>query len=284
MSEVKQCIKLLKVSKSFRQIVRDHFRDIYNIPLGFCSEIFWFSNTWPLFNRMVVCIETETQKSYQKNDIELLFDSFSLFMVSLHFFLCRRSCDKVEKYCKICSRVRDHNYDSKTMFHYIVFEDHLQEDHLGLSKKMIYFDVHLRRWSNYNCTISSSSPTACDYREQINYARDIYLNFVSVMVRVRVNLCYEFFVSSPLTLAHEKYIVEKIERFANEIIHMFWTTNTHFFFEVFDHFRDINRSICYEVNTAKPEKGPYTFPMPSIDFCSLRLSIVSFLAKKCSKK
>ena len=193
MSEVKQCSKLLKVSKKIRQIVKGHFRDINNISLGFCSEIFWFSNTWSLFSRMVACIEMETQESYQTSGIELLFDSFSLFMVSLHFFLCPRICDKVEKYCKICSRVRDHNYDSKSMFHDIVFEDRPRKDRLGLSKKMIDFDVHLKRWPNCNCTISSDCPSCCNYREQINYAQDIYLHFVSTMVRVIVNSCYEFF-------------------------------------------------------------------------------------------
>ena len=184
MYEIEQCFKLLKVCNDFRYFVRKHFKDIY-ISLCFCSELYWFSKTWSLFHRMIDCIE----KCYQKNDIKLLFHNFSLFVISLHFFLCK----KVSKYCKICSRVRNHNYDRKRLFVDVIYEECDKNERLGLSGKMIDFDVYLQRWECYNYTIPSSAPTDCDYREQINYAQDIFLNFLSVMIRVIINSCYDFF-------------------------------------------------------------------------------------------
>ena len=139
------------------------------------------------------------------------------------------------------------------------------DDKLGLGSKMMDFDVHLLRWANYNCSISSDHPQDCDYREPINYSQDIYMCFVSVLLRVIFNSCYDYFLNFPLKLADETFMIRKIGKFAQNICYVFWHTNINYFFEVFDKFNDLNRSICYEVNKHKQEKGPYTYPKATLE-------------------
>ena len=92
------------------------------------------------------------------------------------------------------------------------------------------------------------------------------MNYVSVMIRVAMNSCYDYFLSLPLSLAQEEEIVQIIHRFAQDIAHEFWYTNTNFFFEVFDCLEEVNRSICSEICPKKPKKGPYTGVPETLSF------------------
>ena len=89
--------------------------------------------------------------------------------------------------------------------------------------------------------------------------------FVSVLLRVILNSRYDYFLNFPLKLADETFMIRKIGKFAQDICYVFWHTNINYFFEVFDKFNDLNRSICYEVNKHKPEKGPYTYPKATLE-------------------
>ena len=196
---------------------------------------------------------------YPRKDIGMFYANVSLFVTWLHFFLCKRSCDKVVNYCKICSRIREHNFAEKYFFYDVVFEDKTKTDRLDLASKQIDFDVYLLRNLHFNRTVTPSFE--CDHLEHINYAQDIFILFVSVMVRVLINSVFNHFLSRPLTLKDESAVVEAIYHFAHEVMHEFWHMNTTFFYEVFDRFKELNRSVCYEICPVKPEKGPYTFPM-----------------------
>ena len=39
--------------------MRNKYKDIYDISLGFCSEQYWVSNTWSSFFRMVEILQKE---------------------------------------------------------------------------------------------------------------------------------------------------------------------------------------------------------------------------------
>ena len=50
----------------------------------------------------------------------------------LHFFHCKRSCDNVKEYCKVCSHVRYRNFQKLCFYDDVILE---QRDHyleLGL--------------------------------------------------------------------------------------------------------------------------------------------------------
>ena len=79
MYDVDECLKFMKVSKQFKNIVKLLHKDIYNVSLGFCTKLFWLRKTWPLFNAMVVNIEIHMQKIFPKKDIRRVFCQFSLF-------------------------------------------------------------------------------------------------------------------------------------------------------------------------------------------------------------
>ena len=189
--------------------------------MGFCTKYYWCSKSLLYFKQMIKKIEEVTAQTFEYCDISLLFENFSLFVIFLHFFNCLRSCDTVSKYCSVCSRVRDHNFDKKIWFNDIVFKKLPIKEHLGLEGKLIDFDVFLRRWSSYNNTISSSAPNDCDYRERINYAYDLFMNYVSVMIRVVMNSSYDYFLSIPLLLDKEEEIVKIVHKFAQDIPHEF---------------------------------------------------------------
>ena len=98
------------------------------------------------------------------------------------------------------------------------------------------------------------------------YAGDAFTVFVSILLRVHLNLYYNYFLSFPMSLRHERFVIRKIQIFVQDICHMFWTTNINYFFVLFDKFKDLNRSVCYDISKNKPLKGPYTCPKTIVEF------------------
>ena len=178
----------------------------------------------------------------------------SLFRIFLHLFLCKRSCDRVNKYCWKCSRVRDRNFQSQTLFDEVVLEERDFPSKLGIDDRQIDFDVFLSYYS-----ICSIVPTSvCEWEQTIQYAADVYVLFFSIFIRVNLNVFYDFFLKIPLCLQDERYFVRKIQFLVRDLCNMVWNTNVNYFFVIFDKFRDLNRCKCFEVDIGKPLKGPYT--------------------------
>ena len=150
MYNAEDCLKFMKVSKSFKSIVEVFHKDIYKISLGFCTKKFCLRNTWPAFQVLVANIEIETKINFPKKDIRDLYCNSSLFRVLLHFFLCKRSCDGVDNYCWICSRVRNRNFENSRVFDDMIMERVHDIYKLVLTDRMIDFDVYLSRWGNFN--------------------------------------------------------------------------------------------------------------------------------------
>ena len=101
------------MSKYFRKLVLIKFAKYYDLSTGFCSVKFWASK----IERNVFELIQEIHNEIESFDFEENYDKFikrfrhmSLFSVFLHFVRCRRSCEKKQGYCKVCSRVIENCY------------------------------------------------------------------------------------------------------------------------------------------------------------------------------
>ena len=134
------------VSKSFKSLVEQIHVDIYNISfLRFCTKECWIRKSYIPFRIFVCNLEAYTGIEFPEIEIKKLYCQTSLFRICLHFFLCKRSCDKTANYCWICSRVRDRNFEKRSEFDDVLFERCHDIDKLGLTDIAIDFDVYLSR-------------------------------------------------------------------------------------------------------------------------------------------
>ena len=196
----------------------------------------------------------------------------SLFRVFLHFFLCKRSCDDVKDYCSICSHVRQRNFQKLTLFDDFLLSEREFDSQLGLDDETVDYDVFL---PNYIFESKSSfNMGGCGREMTIDYASDIYISFVSVFIRINLNLCYDFFLKKPLSISNEKYFIKRIQEFVRDLSNEIWYLNVNYFFVIFDEFVNLNRSICYFVTDIKPAKGLYK-SRPKLRHYSSGLPVVS---------
>ena len=65
-----------------------------------------------------------------------------------------------------------------------------------------------------------------------------------------------------------------IELLVRNLCDIIWTANSNYFFVIYDKFKDLNRSVCFEVDPDKPTKGPYIYPSNDREYCG-QLSVVS---------
>ena len=255
--DVVACLNFMRVSKSFKQHVQLLHRGIYNISLGICSKKYWKNKTLPAFTEMIYHFECFTDiDKFNRNELLEVYTEGSLFRVLLHMFLCKRSCDIVENYCRKCSRVRDRNFQNESVFDDVVLLEKDIYSKLGIDNKQTDFDVFL----SYHGTRSCLPYGECEWNQTIQYAGDVFVLFVSVLIRVHLNVYYNYFLSIPLCLQDERYFVRKIQLLVRELCNVIWTANSNYFFVIFDKFKDLNRSVCYDVDPDKPSKGPYTYP------------------------
>ena len=260
----------MRVSKPFKKHVEHLHNDIYNISLGICSKKWWINKTFPAFTEMVYHFEAFTPiDKFNRKEMEG-FSECSLFRVLLHMFLCRRSCDRVESYCWKCSRVRDRNFQNLTVFGDVILEERDIYSKLGINNKQIDFDVFLSYYGTTNCLPYET----CEWKQTIQYGGDVFVLFVSILIRVHLNVYYNYFLSIPLSLQDERYFVKKIQILVRELCDKVWTANSNYFFVIFDKFKNLNRSVCYDVDPDKPLKGPYTYPRKDREYYG-QLTVVS---------
>ena len=126
---------------------------------------------------------------------------------------CKRSCEnKINSYCRLCSRVRDNNnfFDM----------DKFQDDSLFLNGKMIDLDIYLNRPVYFDFPNDLLKNNPCIYMEELSHVRDVFAYFCSILVRFYLNYAMEQFseLISTIKLSDEKFVIEKILTFANEMI------------------------------------------------------------------
>ena len=84
---VDDCLRLMRVSKSFKRCIELIHIDIYNISVGLCSKISWRNKTLTLFNEMIQCFEMFLNvPTYNRFELMEVYTEGSLFRTFLHFF------------------------------------------------------------------------------------------------------------------------------------------------------------------------------------------------------
>ena len=253
-------LQFLMVSKSFKAIVEQLHTDIYNISLGFCTKECWIRKSYIPFRILVKNLQRNTGIEFPDIEIRKLYCQTSMFRICLHLFLCKRSCDKTDNYCWICSCVRDRNFEMRNTFDDVFFERCHDIDKLGLTDITIDFDVYVSRWGN--SFPKRDSKKLCMWADIIFSGSDVFKPFVSILLRVNLNLYYNYFLSFQMSLENERITIRRIQMFVLDICHAFWTCNINYFFAIFDKFKSLNRSVCYDVYQDKPLKGPYDHKKP----------------------
>ena len=127
----------------------------------------------------------------------------SLFSVCLHFLRCRRSCEKLSGFCKICLRVRENLKVSSNT-----------DDYLNISSsERIDLDVFLTKPAYFPYYFTESTGKCSDF-EVISFAQDLFAAFFSVLVRMYLNITTEYFsdLISQLSLSVEKKLSERFLR------------------------------------------------------------------------
>ena len=240
---VEYCLKFLRVSKSFQQHVKQMHLNIYNLSLGICSKKTWLKKKLPLFNRMIQCFDLFCDKTFDDVELMMVHSEGSLFRNFLHFFLCKRSCDGVDNYCSKCSHVRLRNFQCQTLFDDVLLAEREFKSKLGLDDRTVGFDVFLPNYLKYE----KDKINKCKRERVIKFAADIYVLFVSIFIRVNLNVCYKYFLSFPLTIDNEKYFIMKIQHYVRDLSNEIWELNVNQFFLVFAKFSELNRSLCFDI-------------------------------------
>ena len=239
---VEYCLKFMRVSKSFKKHVQQMHLNIYNLSLGICSKKMWLKKTLPIFNQMIQCFDLFSDQTYDDVELMMVDSESSIFRIFLHFFLCKRSCDGVNNYCLQCSHVRFRNFQNQILYHDVVLQERDFESKLGLDDRTIDFDVFLPNYLKYD----KDEINICKRERIIKYAADVYVLFVSIFIRVNLNVCYDYFLSFPLTIDNEKYIIRKIQYYVRDLASEIWELNVNHFFLVFCKFSELNRSVCFD--------------------------------------
>ena len=235
---------------------------IYNLSLGICSKKTWLKKTLPLFNQMIQCFD----KTFDDVQLMMVYSEGSLFRTFLHFFLCKRSCDGVDNYCSQCSHVRLRNFQCQTLFDDALLAEREFKSKLGIDDRTIDFDVFLPNYLKYD----KNGINICKRERIIKLAADIYVMFVSIFIRVNLNVCYDYFLSFPLTIDNEKYFIKKIQHYVRDLSCEIWELNVNQFFLVFAKFSELNRSPCFDI----PDKVNFYRPLSIRKIYYGQLSVV----------
>ena len=230
----------MRVSMSFKNHVEVMHSEILNVSLGLCSKKHWANKVIPLYKDLLYSLDFFSS-SFEMDDVLILMSEGSLFRSFLHFFLCKRLCDNVKDYCTLCSHVRPRNFQSLTLFDSVYLETRDFKSQLGIDNKTVDFQVFFQ-----NYMVKNNSITDFCLREAIiDHPSDIFVMFVSIFIRVNLNLCYNFFLKNQLPITTEKYFVRKIEEFVRDLACEIWHLNVNYFYLIFQNFEILNRSICF---------------------------------------
>ena len=240
---VEYCLKFIRVSKSFKKHVQQMHLNIYNLSLGICSKKMWLKKTLPLFNEMIRHFEMfcDVQR-FDDVKLMMVYSEGSIFRTFLHFFLCKRSCDGVNKYCSQCSHVRFRNFQNQVLFDDVLLPARDFKSKVGLDDITVDFDVFLPNYLKYD----KDQINICKREIIIKYAADVYVLFVSTFIRGYLDVCYDYFLSFPLTIDNEKYFIRKIQHYVRDLASEIWELNVNHFFLVFCKFSELNRAVCFD--------------------------------------
>ena len=132
----------------------------------------------------------------------------SLFSLCMHFLRCIRSCERVPNspsYCKVCSRVVDFHFKCKSSFRNI----HVTSDGttlLGLSSDQFCdLDVFVSNADDYFKFFNVQNDF-CSYFALFHYPEEIFAAFLSILIRIYINVSLNFFTDLELNLFDENKV------------------------------------------------------------------------------
>ena len=209
-------ITLCYVPKYFRKLVLKIFSKIYDISTGFCSVKYWTRkierNVYELTQAIHIDTFATASFNFKENYDKLIkkFRHMSLFSVCLHFLRCRRSCKKEANYCKICSSVRENNFNDYHKFSNLIVQS--DGDYLDISSSdRIDLDVFLCKSQYFHCPDYKLLDGRCSHLEVICFAQDLFAAFSSVVVSMYLNYTLQHFsdLLSQISLSDEEKIIRK---------------------------------------------------------------------------
>ena len=240
--DAESCFKFMKVSKSFKKHVEVMHSEIHNVSLGLCSKKHWSNKVLPIYTDLLYSIDLFSRLFEVDDALKLMADG-SLFRTFLHFFLCERWCDNVKSYCSLCSHVRPRNFSNLTLFDDVYLESRDFKSQLGIDDKTVDFEVFLR-----DSMVKQSIDDGFCLREMpIDHPSDLFVMFVSIFIRVNLNLCYNFFLKKQMAILTERYYVRRIEEFVRDLACEIWYLNVNYFYIIFQNFETLNQSSCFYI-------------------------------------
>lgn len=106
-----------------------------------------------------------------------------------------------------------------------------------LSTDSVDFDVFLCKRSSACCSLChpNSSDKKCANFEVFNYARDLFVAFCGVLVRMYLSYTMNYFSEfiSHISLSNESKIIQKIFKYAYDFLNNFFDVNHWLFYEFF---------------------------------------------------
>ena len=123
--------------------------------------------------------------------VEKFKRNLSLFSVFMHFLRCIRSCKRVPNsptYCKVCSRVVNFHFNSRTLFRniHVISEGATL---LGLSSDQLCdLDVFVSN-AEYYFKFFNVQNDFCSYFALFHYPEETFAAFSSILIRIYVNVC-----------------------------------------------------------------------------------------------
>ena len=129
---------------------------------------------------------------------------------------------------------------------------------LGLSfHERIDLEVFLSNADDYLKFFITPNKKCCFF-QNFAYTQDIFAAFSSILIRIYLNLCFDFFSYLDLKLIDQRKIRDVILKQGHYLFASFWhEVNIDFFYEFFDIFDKHNLSYCFKNSERKLEFGPY---------------------------
>ena len=234
--------EVMFVSKSFRRCVEIIYYDIYEVSIALCTKKTWFNKTHKCFLQFLTRINWNCYLKFDPDEDSELLNVYlggSLFNVLLHFFYCKRACENDSVYCKICSRVRIRHYQDRAFFENVKC---LRENKLGLQDRELTYDIFMNDYKRY-----SSETDFCRMEYYFYHTADIVWAFLSILGRIHLNLLYKYFDKIEMSISDEKYVYSCMNNYVQKIIDAFFSININYFFIIFNKFRSLNYSACYDI-------------------------------------
>ena len=262
----------LFVFKLTRQVVFKKFKDIYHLSTGFTSEKHWFSIIQKATYE--ICGSIMKEKffdpaffNYHFNHEDRLLSlaekfriNSSLFSVSLQFLRCVRYCEKghtAPPYCKLCSRVVDFHYNSRSYFRNIQVTSEGTSLLRLNSDTVCDLDVFVSNADDHY-KFFQVKDDFCTYFVLFSNPEEVFVAFSSILIRIFVNVCFKFFNDLDLNITDDSKIRDIIMLQSLAFLARFWhEVNIDFFYEFFDKFDDYHLSHCFRNSSRKPEFAPF---------------------------